>query len=177
MRILLHRQLKEMKTMYYSCTITHTDRTVTSMVTTKINNLPVKLGDTITLTTHETFKDALIPLLPRAHTITQTKGVLLHMPDGRTEVFKTASDAGRFLNVTPQAVVNLLEGKKHYKSVKGARVEKLENVINGLQWALSQQYEHEIGNDMYYTSPQRKEDEELIAHWQNKLSTITCRGG
>lgn len=158
--------------MFYSCTITHTDGHQTRMVLKKLTGLRPALGDTITLTTHETFKAGLLPLLVDASTITQTNGVLLHLQNGKTEVFKTASDAAKFLGVSPVIITNILKGKPHYKTAGGAIVESLEDVLNGFQWAVNQEYMHECGNDMYYSSPQRKEDLELIEHWSDKLKGL-----
>lgn len=157
---------------FYSCTITHTDGHQTRMVLKKLTGLRPALGDTITLTTHDTFKEALLPLLVDPGTITQTAGVLLHLQGGRTEAFETASEAARFLGVSPAAVASVLKGKPHCKTAGGAMVESLGTVLNGLQWAKSQEYMHECGNDMYYSSPQRKEDLELIEHWSDKLKGL-----
>lgn len=158
--------------MFYSCTITHANGFKTRMVTKNLTGLRPALGDTITLTTHETFKAGLLPLLVDASTITQTNGVLLHLQGGRTEAFETASEAARFLGVSPAAVASVLKGKPHCKTAGGAMVESLGTVLNGLQWAKSQEYMHECGNDMYYSSPQRKEDLELIKHWSDKLKGL-----
>lgn len=157
---------------FYSCTITHTDGHQTRMVLKKLTGLEIDLGDTITLTTHDTFKDALLPLLVDPNTITQADGVLLHLQGGRTEAFETASEAARFLGVSPAAVASVLKRKPHCKTAGGAVVESLETVLSGLQWAKSQEYIHECGNDMYYSSPQRKEDLELIKHWSDKLKGL-----
>jgi hypothetical protein len=142
------------------------------MVIKNLRHLKLVLGDTITLTTHETFKAGLLPLLVDASTITQTNGVLLHLQNGKTEVFKTASDVAKFLGVSPVIITNILKGKPHYKTAGGAIVESLETVLSGLQWAKSQEYIHECGNDMYYSSPQRKEDLKLIKHWSDKLKGL-----
>ena len=158
--------------MFYSCTITHKNGYKTRMVIKNLRHLKLVLGDTITLTTHETFKAGLLPLLVDASTITQTNGVLLHLQGGRTEAFETASEAARFLGVSPAAVASVLKGKPHCKTAGGAMVESLGTVLNGLQWAKSQEYMHECGNDMYYSSPSRKEDLELIKHWSDKLKGL-----
>lgn len=157
---------------FYSCTITHANGFKTRIVTKILKCIKLSLGDTITLTTHDTFKDALLPLLVDPDTITQTNGVLLHLQNGKTEVFKTASDAAKFLGVSPVIITNILKGKPHYKTAGGAMVESLGTVLNGLQWAKSQEYIHECGNDMYYSSPQRKEDLKLIKHWSDKLKGL-----
>lgn len=157
---------------FYSCTITHKNGYKTRMVIKKLRHLKLVLGDTITLTTHETFKSALVPLLVDPTTIIQTDGVLLHLQNGKTEAFETASEAARFLGVSPAAVAGVLKGKPHCKTAGGAMVESLATVINGLQWAKSQEYIHECGNDIYYSSPQRKEDLELIEHWSDKLKGL-----
>lgn len=157
---------------FYSCTITHANGFKTRIVTKNLKCIKLSLGDTITLTTHDTFKDALLPLLVDPDTITQTNGVLLHLQNGKTEVFKTASDAAKFLGVSPVIITNILKGKPHYKTAGGAMVESLGTVLNGLQWAKSQEYIHECGNDMYYSSPQRKEDLKLIKHWSDKLKGL-----
>lgn len=157
---------------FYSCTITHTDGHQTRMVLKKLTGLRPALGDTITLTTHDTFKEALLPLLVDPDTITQTNGVLLHLQNGKTEVFKTASDAAKFLGVSPVIITNILKGKPHYKTAGGAIVESLEDVLNGFQWAVNQEYMHECENDMYYSSKQREEDLKLIKHWSDKLKGL-----
>ena len=154
--------------MFYSCTITHTDGHQTRMVLKKLTGLRPALGDTITLTTHETLKAGSLPLLVDASTITQTNGVLFHLQDGKTEVFKTASDAARFLGVSPAAGASVLKGKPHCKTAGGAIVESLEDVLNGFQWAVNQEYMHECENDMYYSRKQREEDVKLIKHWSDK---------
>lgn len=164
--------IKEVKLIFYSCTITHTDGLKTRMVLKKLIGLRPALGDTITLTTHDTFKEALLPLLVDPDTITQTDGVLLHLQGGRTEVFETASEAARFLGVSPAAVASVLRGKPHCKTAGGAVIESLGDVLNGLQWAVNQEYIHECENDMYYSSPLRKEDLELIKHWSDKLKGL-----
>lgn len=158
--------------MFYSCTITHENGYKTRMVIKNLRHLKLVLGDTITLTTHDTFKEALLPLLVDPDTITQTAGVLLHLQGGRTEAFETASEAARFLGVSPAVVASVLKGKPHCKTAGGAMVESLGTVLNGLQWAKSQEYMHECGNDMYYSSPQCKEDLELIEHWSDKLKGL-----
>ena len=158
--------------MFYSCTITHENGYKTRMVIKNLRHLKLVLGDTITLTTHETFKSALVPLLVDPTTITQTDGVLLHLQNGKTEVFKTASDAGKFLGVSTVAIINVLKEKPHCKTAGGAVIESLGDVLNGLQWAVNQEYIHECENDMYYSSPSRKEDLELIKHWSDKLKGL-----
>lgn len=158
--------------MFYSCTITHANGFKTRMVTENLKCIKLSLGDTITLTTHETFKAGLLPLLVDASTITQTNGVLLHLQNGKTEVFKTASDAAKFLGVSPVIITNILKGKPHYKTAGGAIVESLEDVLNGFQWAVNQEYMHECENDMYYSSKQREEDLKLIKHWSDKLKGL-----
>lgn len=158
--------------MFYSCTITHANGFKTRMVTKNLKCIKLSLGDTITLTTHETFKAGLLPLLVDESTITQTNGVLLHLQGGRTEAFETASEAARFLGVSPAAVASVLRGKPHCKTAGGAVIESLGDVLNGLQWAVNQEYIHECENDMYYSSPLRKEDLELIKHWSDKLKGL-----
>lgn len=48
----------------------------------------------------------------------------------------------------------------------------LEEAQKGLERALERQYIHECANDMYYSSPQRKEDLKLIKHWSDKLKGL-----
>lgn len=41
-----------------------------------------------------------------------------------------------------------------------------------LDRALERQYEHECGHDMYYSSPQYREDQEEIKHWKEQIKKL-----
>lgn len=45
----------------------------------------------------------------------------------------------------------------------------LEECKKALENAEQRMFEHECGNDMYYSSPQYREDKEEIEYWKNKL--------
>lgn len=49
----------------------------------------------------------------------------------------------------------------------------LKDAKKGLEKALERQYEHECGNDMYYTSQQYREDKEEIEHWKTKIKELS----
>lgn len=48
----------------------------------------------------------------------------------------------------------------------------LEECKKALENAEQRMFEHECGNDMYYSSPQYREDKEEIEHWKNKLRSL-----
>lgn len=48
----------------------------------------------------------------------------------------------------------------------------LEECKKALENAEQRMFEHECGNDMYYSSPQYREDKEEIEYWENKLKSL-----
>lgn len=48
----------------------------------------------------------------------------------------------------------------------------LEEAEKALERALEQQYVHECGHDMYYSSRQYKEDQEEIHHWKEQIKKL-----
>ena len=44
-----------------------------------------------------------------------------------------------------------------------------DEIVERLEKAENRKWMNEIGNDMYYSSPQYKEDELEIQHWEEKL--------
>lgn len=49
----------------------------------------------------------------------------------------------------------------------------LEEAQQALERALTRQYEHECGNDMYYSSQQYREDKEEIKFWEAKIKELS----
>ena len=49
----------------------------------------------------------------------------------------------------------------------------LEEAKNALKKAQQRQFEHECGNDMYYSSQQYREDKEEIKHWEAKIKELS----
>lgn len=48
----------------------------------------------------------------------------------------------------------------------------LEEARKGLERAQQRQFEHECGNDMYYSSRQYQEDKEEINHWKEQIKKL-----
>lgn len=48
----------------------------------------------------------------------------------------------------------------------------LEEAQQALERALELQYVHECGHDMYYSSPQYREDQEEIYHWKEQIKKL-----
>ena len=49
----------------------------------------------------------------------------------------------------------------------------LDEAQKGLERAQQKQFEHECGNDMYYSSAQYREDKEEIKFWEAKIKELS----